>query len=129
MSPDTFPTFFYDANTGFGLIESVEDWEALLSKYCKDPQEHWYEDREGALKHILAAKEMARPEARSWEYETPDGEKKTDTFGMKAEQWGQVANFGYRREHTFGKVTLGEWLRAKGWLGRLTGSEPGELVQ
>jgi len=114
MDDDPFPVFFFDCNTCCGKIDSVARWEWLLQNL-----EMCYPPRECALKHALDATCMVDPSRRSWSSRNPnDFDVK---LGMGIEQWGRIANFGWRSEHCGGEVTLREWLRAKGWLYRLLG--------
>lgn len=123
---EPFPIFFYDSNNAFGMVESLEDWETLISKLVEgDPRTlyRYSEHRDEALKFLLDGRCMTQPEFRSWSHFTPNAPDRE--LDLALERDGPVANFGWRREHLGGDVTLRDWLRAKGWLDRFTSDRNG----
>ena len=116
---DPFPAFFFDSNSCFGEIDSVERWRWMIETL---QMELFEGHRDKAVQFALDATCMKDPSRRSWSREDPNDP--AIKLGMALEGWGEIANFGYRSEHVGGETTLGEWLRVKGWLDRLTSKRP-----
>lgn len=96
MSDTKFPTFFFDGNRWFGIIDSPARWFDLLASYNSD------ED----LQRVLDAKMAPQLEM----HELP-----AEYFmGAGGVYQGDIPSFGFRREHLPGTIRLEDWTKNRG---------------
>ena len=86
--------FFFDGNSWFGIVDTEEKFRELLTSYGYDLE---------VLEKALLAGPLDIAETPP-EYH----------FGVMAARTGKLPNFGFRREHSNGTVTFGEWCRNRG---------------
>lgn len=92
----SFPVFYFDANSWFGLVDSVDRWQELVSAYGETPER---------LDRLLEAKMAPQSEIN----ELPEAYFAGDPEVVT----GQVPSFGFRREHIGGTIKLGEWAKSR----------------
>lgn len=88
-------TFYFDSNRWFGVVDSPAKFKELLAAFAVDHDLEWLLNRAKRARVAEVAKLPANYHLGA--------AKRTRT--------GEMPNFGFRREHTTGTQTLGEWLR------------------
>lgn len=86
--------FFFDGNSWFGVVETEEAFKQLLTAYNYDLS-------------IVERATLASPLDIA---ETPPEYH----LGAMDARTGALPNFGFRREHANGTMTLGEWCKNRG---------------
>mgnify|MGYP000423240811 CR=1 FL=1 len=89
-----FPTFYFDGNRWFGVVDSDERWCELVAAY------------DGAVQRLLGATNAPRSEVA----ELPAGHH----LDAPEVRQSETESFGFRCEHV-GAVTLGAWARTRGY--------------